>query len=136
MALVLADRVKETTSTTGTGTITLAGAETGFQSFSVVGNSNTTYYCIAHTTTSEFEVGVGTYTSSGTTLSRDTVLVSTNSNNKVNFSSGTKEVFVTLPEDKLVFLAADGSNNISEVTSSAPTDATGYPNGYVWYVVS
>lgn len=136
MALVLADRVKETTSTTGTGTITLAGAETGFQSFSVVGNANTTYYCIAHTTTSEFEVGVGTYTSSGTTLSRDTVLVSTNSNNKVNFSSGTKEVFVTLPEDKLVFLAADGSNNISEVTSSTPTDATGYPNGYVWYVVS
>ena len=64
------------------------------------------------------------------------MLVSTNSNNKVNFSSGTKEVFVTLPEDKLVFLAADGSNNISEVTSSTPTDATGYPNGYVWYVVS
>lgn len=136
MALVLADRVKETTTTTGTGTITLAGAETGFQSFSVVGNANTTYYCIAHQTANEFEVGIGTYTASGTTLSRDTVLVSTNSDNKVDFSSGTKDVFVTMPEDKLVFLAADGSSNISEVTTTAPTDATGKPNGYVWYVVS
>ena len=68
MAFVIKDRVKETTTTTGTGTITLAGAETGFQSFSVVGNANTTFYCITDGT--NFEVGTGTYTASGTTLSR------------------------------------------------------------------
>ena len=95
MALVLADRVKETTTTTSTGTITLAGASTGYQSFSVIGNGNTTYYTIAHQTANEWEVGIGTYTSSGTTLSRDTVLASTNSGSKVNFSAGTKDVFVT-----------------------------------------
>lgn len=99
MALVLADRVKETTTTTGTGTITLAGASTGYQSFAAIGNSNTTYYCIAGQTTSEWEVGIGTYTSSGTTLSRDTVLASSNSGNKVVFSAGTKDVFVTYPAE-------------------------------------
>ena len=79
MALVIADRVKETTTTTGTGTVTLAGAATGFQSFSVIGNGNTTYYCIAGQVTSEWEVGIGTYTSSGTTLARTTILASSNS---------------------------------------------------------
>ena len=97
MALVVKDRVKETTTTTGTGTITLAGASTGFQSFSVIGNGNTTYYTIAGQSGSEWEVGVGTYTASGTTLSRDTVLASSNSGNLVNFSAGTKDVFVTYP---------------------------------------
>jgi hypothetical protein len=97
MSFFLADRVKETTTTNGTGTITLAGAAAGFQSFSVIGNANDTYYCIAHTTASEWEVGVGTYTSSGTTLSRNTVLSSSSSGNKVNFSAGTKSVFVTFP---------------------------------------
>lgn len=96
MPLVLADRVKETTTTAGTGTITLAGAATGFQSFSVIGNGNTTYYTIAGQGTSEWEVGIGTYTSSGTTLSRDTVLASSaGAPNKTNFSAGTKDVFVT-----------------------------------------
>jgi hypothetical protein len=96
MALVLADRVKETTTTTGTGTITLLGAATGFQSFSVIGNGNTTYYTIAGQGTSEWEVGIGTYTSSGTTLSRDTVLASSaGAPTKTNFSGGTKDVFVT-----------------------------------------
>jgi len=71
MPLVLADRVRETTTTTGTGTITLAGAATGFQSFSVIGNGNTTYYTIAGQGTSEWEIGIGTYTASGTTLSRN-----------------------------------------------------------------
>lgn len=97
MALVLKDRVKETTATAGTGTITLAGAVTGFQSFAAVGNGNTTYYCIAAQTGTEWEVGIGTYTSSGTTLSRDTVLASSASGAKVTFSAGTKDVFVTYP---------------------------------------
>lgn len=96
MALVLADRVKETTTTTGTGTITLDGAATGFQSFSVIGNGNTTYYTIAGQGTSEWEVGIGTYTASGTTLSRDTVLASSaGAPTKTTFSAGTKDVFVT-----------------------------------------
>lgn len=99
MPLVLADRVKETTTTTGTGTVTLAGASTGYQSFAVIGNGNTTYYTIAGQGTNEWEVGVGTYTSSGTTLARTTVLSSSNSDNLVNFSAGTKDVFVTYPAD-------------------------------------
>ena len=99
MALVIADRVKETTTTTGTGTVTLLGASTGFQSFAVIGNGNTTYYTIAGQGTSEWEVGVGTYTSSGTTLARTTVLSSSNSGSLVNFSAGTKDVFVTYPAE-------------------------------------
>ena len=97
MALVVKDRVRETTTTTGTGTVTLVGAVTGFQSFSAIGNGNTTFYTIAGQGTTEWEVGVGTYTSSGTTLSRDSVLASSNSGSKVNFSAGTKDVFVTYP---------------------------------------
>jgi hypothetical protein len=103
MALVLADRVRETTTTTGTGTVTLAGAVTGFQTFAAVGNGNTTYYTIAGQGTSEWEVGIGTYTSSGTTLSRDTVLASSNSGSLVNFSAGTKDVFVTYPASKSTY---------------------------------
>lgn len=103
MPLVVKDRVRETTTTTGTGTITLAGAVTGFQSFSVIGNGNTTYYTIAGQATNEWEVGIGTYTSSGTTLSRDTVLESSNSGSKVNFSAGTKDVFVTYPASKSTY---------------------------------
>jgi hypothetical protein len=108
MALVLADRVKETTTTTGTGTVTLAGAVTGFQSFSAVGNANTTYYTIAGQGTSEWEVGIGTYTASGTALSRDTVLASSaGAPTKTNFSAGTKDVFVTYPSGRSVYV--DGS---------------------------
>jgi hypothetical protein len=99
MALVLADRVKETTTTTGTGTVTLLGAATGFQSFAAIGNGNITYYTIAGQTGSEWEVGIGTYTLSGTTLSRTTVLSSSNSGSLVNFSAGTKDVFVTYPAE-------------------------------------
>jgi hypothetical protein len=95
MALVLADRVQETTTTTGTGTVTLAGAVSGFQSFSAVGNANSTYYTITGGT--DWEVGIGTYTSSGTTLSRTTVLSSSNSGSLVSFSAGSKNVFVTYP---------------------------------------
>ena len=102
MALVVKDRVQETSTTTGTGTFTLAGAVSGFQSFSAIGNGNTTYYAIVGGT--EWEVGIGTYTSSGTTLSRDTILESSNSGSAVNFSAGTKDVFVTYPAEKAIYL--------------------------------
>ena len=103
MALVVKDRVRETTTTTGTGTVTLGGAATGFQSFSVIGDGNTTFYTIQLANTNEWEVGIGTYTSSGTTLSRDTILESSNSGSAVNFSAGTKDVFVTYPAEKAVY---------------------------------
>ena len=103
MALVVKDRVRETTTTTGTGTVTLGGAATGFQSFSVIGDSNTTFYTIQLSNTNEWEVGIGTYTSSGTTLSRDTILESSNSGSAVNFSAGTKDVFVTYPAEKAIY---------------------------------
>lgn len=99
MTFVVADRVQETTTSTGTGTITLAGAATGFQSFSAIGNGNSTFYCIADQTGNDWEVGIGTYTASGTTLSRDTIISSSNSGNVVNFSAGVKNVFVTYPSD-------------------------------------
>jgi len=97
MSLILADRVRETTQTTGTGTITLAGAVDGFQSFSVIGNNNTTYYTIASTT--QWEVGIGTYY--GGTLSRDTIL-SSSTGSAVNLSAGSKDVFVCYPAGKSV----------------------------------
>jgi len=105
VAFVIVDRVQETTTTTGTGTVTLAGAVTGFQSFAAVGNGNTTFYTIADQSGSNWEVGVGTYTSSGTTLSRDTVLSSSNSGSLVNFSAGTKNVFVTQPSSRSTYNA-------------------------------
>jgi hypothetical protein len=104
MALVVKDRVRETTTTTGTGTITLGGAATGFQSFSVIGDSNTTFYTIQLSNTNEWEVGIGTYTLSGTTLSRDTILESSNGGSAVNFSAGSKDVFVTYPAEKAIYL--------------------------------
>jgi|DEB0MinimDraft_3_1074331.scaffolds.fasta_scaffold24162_2 hypothetical protein len=102
MALVLKDRVKVTSTSTGTGTFTLGPAATGYDDFSVIGDGNTTYYTIA--LAADWEVGIGTYTASGTTLSRDTVLSSSNSGSLVNFGSGTKEVFVTYPAGKSVVL--------------------------------
>ena len=104
MAFVLADRVRETTTTTGTGTITLGGAAQSYQTFaSAIGNTNTTYYAIAHQNANEFEVGLGTVSTSGSnTLARTTVLKSSNSNNAVDFSAGTKDVFVTYPSEKAV----------------------------------
>ena len=106
MALVVKDRVKETTTTTGTGTITLAGAVAGFQAFSVIGNGNTTYYTIQDPTAGDWEVGIGTYTSSGTTLSRDVILESSNSGSAVNFGAGDKDVFVTYPAERAVYYNA------------------------------
>jgi hypothetical protein len=106
MAFVVADRVKETTTTTGTGTVTLLGASAGFQSFAAIGDTNTTYYTIAAQTGTEWEVGIGTYTSSGTTLARTTVFSSSNSGSLVNFSAGSKDVFVTYPAEMAAFSAA------------------------------
>lgn len=126
MALVLADRVKETTTTTGTGTVTLLGAATGFQSFSAVGNGNTTYYCIAGQGTAEWEVGIGTYTSAGTTLSRTTVLASSNAGSLVTFSAGTKDVFVTYPSSRSVY--ADGTTLQATNSSILPVASGGTGN--------
>jgi len=112
MAFVIADRVKETTTTTGTGTITLAGAVTNFETFTAnLSNSDTTYYAIVDSTNNAFEVGLGTFTSSGPTLARSTVIASSNSNSAVNFGAGTKEVFITVPASKIV--VEDGSNNVA-----------------------
>jgi len=109
MALVVKDRVKVSTSSTGTGTISLGSAATGYQTFSVIGNGNTTYYTISSATSSEFEVGIGTFTLSGNTLSRDTVLSSSNGGSLVNFTAGTKDVFVTYPAERSVYLDNAGS---------------------------
>lgn len=109
MALVLSDRVLETSTSTSTGTFTLAGAPSGFQSFATgIGGSNTTYYTIVNTTGNEWEVGLGTLDSGGTVLTRTTVYHSSNSNNAVNFSAGTKNVFCTYPASKSVNLDPSG----------------------------
>ena len=111
MALEIHDRVKETTTTTGTGTYTLAGAVTGFETFTAnLDNSDTTYYCCTDNT--DFEIGIGTFTSSGTTLARTTILASSNSNSAVNWSSGTRTIFMTYPADKAVFEDASGHVSI------------------------
>jgi hypothetical protein len=104
MALVVKDRVKQFSTTSGTGTLTLGATPSGFQDFSVVGDGNTTYYAIVDPNTGDWEVGLGTYTLSGTTLSRDTVLESSNSGSLVNFSADSKDVFVTYPAEKAVLL--------------------------------
>lgn len=124
MALVLADRVKETTTSTGTAAINLAGAATGYQTFSsAVGDANTTYYTIADQTGANWEVGIGTYTTSGNTLSRDTVLASSNSGALVTFTSGTKDVFVTYPAGKAIY--TDGP--LGTPSSGTLTSCTGLP---------
>jgi len=115
MALVLNDRVKETSTTTGTGSFTLDGAVTGFETFSsAIGNTNITYYAIALQGGSEFEVGLGTVSAGA--LSRDTIISSSNSDSAVNFSAGTKDVFCTLPASKAVF--KDASDVVSGVPSN------------------
>jgi len=115
MSLVLADRVRETTTSTGTGTINLEGAVQGFQRFSVLGNGNTTYYTIQGSI--QWEVGIGTYNAN--TLTRDTVLDSSSAGALVNFSGGTKDVFVTLPAEKTItsITSTDGSVGVSQTGS-------------------
>ncbi len=148
MALVLADRVLETTTTTGTGTVTLAGAQTGYQSFAAIGDGNSTYYAIVGT--SQWEVGIGTYTASGTTLSRTTVLASSSGGSLVDFSAGSKDVFCDFPAyaanrpilESLNTITQDytlttGRNGVSvgPVTIAAGADVT-VPAGQSWLVLN
>lgn len=109
MALVIKDRVKVLATTTGTGDFTLGSAVTNFQDFSVIGDGNTTYYAIVAQSTPDWEVGIGTYTAAGTTLSRDTILESSNSGAAVDFPVGIKDVFVTYPAERAVYLDSAGS---------------------------
>jgi len=115
MALIVKDRIKESTNTTGTGTLTLTGATAGFQTFAAVGDASTTYYAILNG--NNWEVGLGTYTASGTTLSRDTVLSSSNAGAALNLSGGS-DVFCTYPSEKAVFLNSsdviEGTNVVVE----------------------
>ena len=129
MALVIANRVKETTTTAGTGTVTLLGASTGFQSFAAIGNANTTYYTIASQTGNEWEVGIGTYTSYGTTLARTTVLSNSSGTqpSALSFAAGTKDVFVTYPSEYAVAATNVGTSGqllTSNGTGVAPTYQT------------
>ena len=118
MALIVHDRVRETSTTTGTGTLTLAGAVQGFETFSsAIGNTNTTYYAIVNQANAEFEVGLGTVSAGA--LARTTIITSSNSNNAVNFSAGTKDVFCTLPATKAVIEDAN-----SDVTLPADLNVT------------
>jgi hypothetical protein len=121
MALVLADRVQETTTTSGTGTVTLAGAVSGYQSFAAVGNGNTTYYTI--TDGANWEVGIGTYTSSGTTLSRDTVLASSNSGSKITLSGGIANVFLTYPAERSVSTATPQTFTSAQTFSGSTSNS-------------
>lgn len=127
MALVLKDRVKVTTTTTGTGTLTLGSAAAGYQSFSVIGDGNTTYYTIFDVGTGAWEVGIGTYTASGTTLSRDTVLSSSNAGALVDFAAGDKSVFVTYPAEKssVSYKAAITANYTAGVSEGVFANTSG-----------
>ena len=108
MALVINDRVKETTTTTGTGAVSLGGAVTGFETFSsAIGNANTTYYTIHTQNAAQFEVGIGTVGAG--TLARDTVISSSNSDAAVDFTAGTKDVFCTMPASKVAYVDDTGS---------------------------
>ena len=127
MALLVKDRVKETTATTGTGTVTLGGASAGFQAFSVIGDGNTTFYSLV--SGDDWEVGVGTYTLSGTTLSRDTVLESSNAGSAITLS-GTSDVFCTYPAERAVYRDSgvepqlESSNITVDDTSLVVVDTT------------
>jgi len=126
MALVINDRVKETSTTTGTGTLNLAGAETGYESFvSGVGTGNTTYYAIELNAANQWEVGIGTVTSgSPDTLSRDTIISSSNSDAAVTFSAGTKNVFCTLPAKKTISPVMDATTFVVTHASTITEDQT------------
>ena len=126
MALVINDRVKETSTTTGTGTFDLAGAETGYEGFVAgVGTGNTTYYAIELNSANEWEVGIGTVTDAAPdTLSRDTIISSSNSDAAVNFSAGTKNVFCTLPAKKTNSPVMDATTFVVTHNSTISEDQT------------
>jgi len=126
MALIINDRVKETSTTTGTGTFSLAGAETGFETFvSGIGTGNTTYYSIVLDGTNEFEVGIGTVTdATPDTLSRDTVISSSNSDALVNFSAGGKTVFCTLPASRAMSPSMTATGYVVTHASTLDEDQT------------
>ena len=126
MAFALNDRVKETSTTTGTGTFNLAGAETGFESFvSGVGNGNSTYYAISNDGTAEFEVGIGTVTdATPDTLSRTTIISSSNSDALVDFSAGTKTVFCTLPASRTPSAGMTAQTFVNTHNSTISDDQT------------
>jgi len=128
MALVLADRIKETSTTTGTSTYVLLGAAAGFEAFSTIGNGNTTYYCC--TDGVDFEVGIGTYNLTGTTLARTAILQSSNSDSVVVWGSGSRTLFCTQPAEKAVFLDASGNMPITNnATIGGTLDVTGSIEG-------
>ena len=135
MAFILNDRVKETSTTTGTGAFTLAGAVSGFETFSAgIGGSNTTYYCIFHNGTTEFEVGFGTLNSGASTLTRTYIISSSNSDAAVNFSAGSKEVFCTVPGAKIGLPNPEeyGSSSAPKIITVKVGSKTGnhpYPSG-------
>ena len=126
MAFALNDRVKETSTTTGTGTFNLAGAEIGFESFvSGIGNGNVTYYAISNDGTAEFEVGFGTITdATPDTLSRDTIISSSNSDALVDFSAGTKTVFCTLPASRTPSAGMTAQTFVNTHSSTISEDQT------------
>ena len=121
MALTVIDRVKETSTTTGTTDFVLAGAVSGFQAFSTIGNTNTTYYCAVNGT--EWEVGIGTYSTTGPTLARTTILDSS-TGSKVSFSAGTKSVFLDFPAGK-TNIVPQGVHENSATISADYTITTG-----------
>jgi len=142
MAFIVNDRVKETTTTTGTGAVTLAGASSGFDTFAAgIGGSNVTYYTIAHQAVDEWEVGVGTLNGGASTLTRTQIISSSNGDAAVSFAVGTKDVFCTLPAGKIATPEAEayGSSanpiliNVTVAAKSAyhPYNGTGSSNGYL-----
>jgi hypothetical protein len=126
MAFVLNDRVKETTTSTGTGTINLAGAADTFETFVAgIGTTNKCFYCISHQTANEFEVGIGTVTdASPDTLSRDTIISSSNSDSVVNLSAGTKDVFCTYPASRAPSASMTATTYVTTHSSTLSDDQT------------
>ena len=146
MALVVKDRVKESTTTTGTGTLTLGGAFAGFQAFSsALSNADTTYYALFESSTGNWEVGLGTFTASGTTLARTTVLASSNSGSAINLTAAA-EVFITQPASKAAYfdnsgdllLTQDPTSNLQAATKQyvdtiAATEFRFQPRIVLWF---
>ena len=118
MALVLADRVLETTQVTGTGDANLGGAQANYQPFSVIGDGSTTYYTIVDNTNSAWEVGIGTYVLTGNKITRDTVLSSSNGGALVYFASGAKDIFLDLPSEKVLLTAGDVTGPASAINNN------------------